>query len=69
MDEFKKHKILRLPKVKEVTGLPRSTIYQKISEKTFPRQIPLGRNSVGWLESDIQNWIQEQILHSQQTLH
>jgi prophage regulatory protein len=55
------HKIIRLPEVKKTTGLCRSTIYKKMAEKTFPPQISLGPKSVGWLETDVQNWIQEKI--------
>jgi len=52
---------LRLPQVKEATGLSKSTIYARISEGTFPKQIPLGPRLVVWVESDIQNWISEQV--------
>jgi len=62
------YKILRLPEVKKATGLSRSTVYQKMSEKTFPAQISLGPKSVGWVESDVQNWIQEKISQSQSVL-
>lgn len=57
-------KILRLPTVKEITGLARSTIYLKISEGAFPLPISLGKRSIGWLESDIHDWIQQQIDHT-----
>jgi prophage regulatory protein len=56
------HKFLRLPQVKQSTGLSKSTIYARIAEGTFPKQIPLGPRLVVWVESDIQNWIAEQIL-------
>lgn len=55
------HKLLRLPQVKTITGLSKSTIYARISEGTFPKQIPLGPRLVVWVESDIQNWISEQV--------
>ena len=55
------HKFLRLPEVKATTGLSKSTIYARISEGTFPKQIPLGPRLVVWVESDIQNWITEQV--------
>ena len=51
------HKILKLSEVKEVTGKCRSAIYREISEGTFPKQINLGPRAVGWLESEIQEWI------------
>jgi prophage regulatory protein len=55
------NKLLRLPEVKATTGLSKSTIYARISEGTFPKQIPLGPRLVVWVESDIQNWISEQV--------
>ena len=55
------HKLLRLPEVKATTGLSKSSIYARISEGTFPKQIPLGPRLVVWVESDIQNWISEQV--------
>ena len=54
-------KILRLPAVKERTGLSRSAIYLNISRGLFPNQIALGIRTVGWLESDINEWIEQQI--------
>jgi len=55
------HRILRLPEVKASVGLSRSTIYLRIEEGSFPRPISLGARAVGWLESDIENWIGERI--------
>ena len=55
-------KLLRLPQVKFITGLSKSSIYARISEGTFPKQIPLGPRLVVWVESDIQKWIAEQVL-------
>jgi len=55
-------KLLRLPQVKSITGLSKSSIYARISEETFPKQIPLGPRLVVWVESDIQKWISEQVL-------
>lgn len=55
------HKILRLPEIKKRTGLSRSTIYQRMSEGLFPPPIPLGSRAVGWVESEIDSWIEERI--------
>ena len=54
-------KFLRLPQVKATTGLSKSSIYARIAEGTFPKQIPLGPRLVVWVESDIQKWIGLQI--------
>lgn len=53
--------ILRLPEVKARTGLPRSTIYFRVSKGTFPAPVSLGARSVGWVESEIDAWIAERI--------
>ena len=56
--------ILRLPKVKAITGLSRSTIYLRMSEGTFPKHISLGSRAVGWLKSEVNAWIEQRILES-----
>jgi prophage regulatory protein len=53
--------ILRLPVVKARTGLSRSTIYLRVSEGTFPRPVSLGGRAVGWVESEIQHWLEHRI--------
>ena len=55
------HTILRLPAVRARTGLSRSTIYLRISEDNFPRPIQLGVRAVGWVESEIEEWLEIQI--------
>lgn len=55
------NRILRMPLVIERTGLSRSMIYIRISQGTFPRSISLGPNSVGWLEKEIDEWINSKI--------
>ncbi|WP_040259321.1 helix-turn-helix transcriptional regulator [Pseudomonas massiliensis] len=50
-------KILRLNHVIDTTGLSRSTVYKYISEGTFPKPISLGERSVGWLESEVMDWL------------
>jgi prophage regulatory protein len=56
--------ILRLPKVKAITGLSRSTIYLRMSEGNFPKHISLGSRAVGWLKYEIIAWIDERINES-----
>jgi len=53
--------ILRLPAVKSRTGLSRSTIYLRMAAGEFPKSVVLGRRAVGWLSSDIDHWIDQQI--------
>lgn len=56
-------KIIRLPQVKAMVGLGTTAIYDKMKNSDFPRQIKLGRLS-GWVESEIQAWINKQIMAS-----
>lgn len=53
-----KSRIIKLPEVKHRTGLSRSTIYAKIKDGSFPVQISLGGRGVGWLESEIDGYIE-----------
>lgn len=58
--------ILRLPDVKNRTGLSRSTIYLRISQGRFPRPISLGGRAVGWIEEEITQWISSQLAASRE---
>ena len=49
--------ILRRPQVQQRTGLSRSTLYQYIKDGEFPASVQLGPRAVGWLESDVSDWI------------
>ncbi|PHP19823.1 hypothetical protein CG471_09960 [Sphingobium sp. IP1] len=51
-------KILRLSAVIDATGCPKSLIYRRIKDGTFPRSVRIGPRSVGWPASQIQLWIQ-----------
>lgn len=49
---------LRLPAVKTLTGLGRSTIYRRIAEGRFPRPFDLDGGRVGWRRTEIEDWLQ-----------
>ena len=59
--------ILRRKQVEARTGLSRSAIYDKLNPKsprhdaTFPVQVRLGVEAVGWLESEINTWLLSRI--------
>ena len=54
-------RFLRLPEVKEMTALSRSSIYRQIAAGTFPRQIQIGSNQVVWVKHQIEDWIDSKI--------
>ena len=61
--------ILRLPAVKTRTGLSRSTIYLRISEGSFPKPVSLGGRAVGWIEAEVNDWLNQQIEASRKAVH
>ncbi|MBK2093729.1 AlpA family transcriptional regulator [Francisella philomiragia] len=54
-------KIIRLKTVLEITSLSRSTIYDYMSRDLFPKQVKIGENSVGWVLSEVEDWINNRI--------
>jgi len=54
-------RILRRPEVEARTGLSRSTIYLKIAQGSFPKAISLGPRAVGWLATEVEAWLQQQV--------
>nr|WP_284465595.1 AlpA family transcriptional regulator [Diaphorobacter nitroreducens] len=54
-------RILRLPAVSELTGLPRSTLYLYMSKGLFPKPIKLGARSVGWVQDEVNQWLRQKV--------
>ena len=60
-------RFLRLDQVREITGMPVSSIYDKMSRGEFPRPVKLSDNpkakkhSVRWLEDEVVAWQQQRI--------
>ncbi|MBK8102736.1 MAG: AlpA family transcriptional regulator [Cellvibrionales bacterium] len=53
--------LIRLNKVIAATSLSRPTIYRLIKDGDFPKQVPLGGRSVGWVEEEVIAWIRQKI--------
>lgn len=54
-------RILRRQLVESQTGLSRSKIYDLITRDEFPRPIKIGARAVGWVEADVEAWINSRI--------
>jgi len=48
------HTILRLPAVKTESGYSRSTIYLRISQGLWTKQVSLGSRCVGWPAHEVE---------------
>jgi len=58
------YKIMRLPEVIKETGLSRSTIYLRMSKGDFPQSISLGERAVGWVQAEVEQWLEQKVLAS-----
>ncbi len=61
---MKSQNIIRLPQVIKKIGLSRSTTYALIKSGEFPQKIQLSSRSIGFLESDIDSWINDKVAAS-----
>jgi predicted DNA-binding transcriptional regulator AlpA len=52
---------LRLPEVKAITGLSKTSIYELIRSSAFPAPIRLGPRAVAWVRSEIRQWAVERV--------
>jgi prophage regulatory protein len=54
----KPQRFLRLAEVQSRVPRSKSGIYTLIAAGQFPRPYALGPRSVGWLEADVEHWIE-----------
>ncbi len=52
---------LRLPEVKALTGLSKTSIYELIRGKSFPAPVRLGPRAVAWVRSEVRQWALERV--------
>jgi prophage regulatory protein len=57
-------RIIRIKTELERTGLTRSTLYRKIGNGTFPRQISISQRCAGWRESAVNEWLKNPMFYS-----
>lgn len=56
-------RILRLDDVLRHTGLCRSTLYRKMANGTFPKNIQLSTRCVGWRFSAVEEWLRNPMFY------
>jgi prophage regulatory protein len=57
-------RVLRVRDVAKQVGLGRSTIWQLVKEGQFPQPIRLSGRSVGWLQTDLDEWLKSRTIAS-----
>lgn len=55
-NEVKAERFLRLPEVKKLTGLSRSSLYAAMEQGAFPASLKIGLRAIAWRESEVEAW-------------
>ncbi|QBH98442.1 AlpA family transcriptional regulator [Limnobaculum zhutongyuii] len=56
--------LIRLSEVRRRTGYSKAWIYRLISQKRFPQSVKIGIRSIAFVESEIDEWINQRIAES-----
>lgn len=59
------NRILRWPEVQQRVGICRSHAHYLASKGQFPKPIKLGERASGWIESQVDDWVEQRIAESQ----
>lgn len=57
-------RIIRINTVLARTGLSRSTLYRKVQDGSFPKQLKLSARCAGWRESAVNAWMKNPMFYS-----
>ncbi|WP_109809228.1 helix-turn-helix transcriptional regulator [Sphingosinithalassobacter portus] len=57
MSDQPKDRFLRINEVLDRTALSRATLYRKIQDGTFPKQVRIAARCAGWRESEVTEWM------------
>ena len=58
--------LVRLPEVKAICGLSRSSIYMLIRDGRFPPPVAISGRARGWVRHEVEVWVAERIRASRQ---
>ena len=65
--EHQSSRFVRMREVQKKIGISRSTVYDWINpnsprfDDSFPKPMRLGVNSVGWVDTELEDWLAEKI--------
>jgi len=60
-DTANERRILRRAEVEARTGFKRAHLYHLIKEGSFPKPVPIGVRAVGWISTEIDQWINDRL--------
>ena len=53
-------RVIRIKEVCQKVGLSRPSVLRKSREGTFPMKINVGAKAIGFIEEEVEQWLQEQ---------
>lgn len=56
--------LIRLPEVQRRTGYSKAWIYRLISQKRFPSAVKIGVRAIAFIESEVDEWVNQRIAES-----
>ena len=59
------HRMLRLPEVRDITGVSRSSIYKWMDEGKFPLPRKLSERAIAWDSREIAKWVDSRPVHEE----
>ena len=72
-------RLIRLPEVLGRTGLGRTSVYRKMAEGTFPKNLKLGGpikaptqfdcGAIAWIEDEVDQWVESRIKERDSNFH
>ena len=63
-------RLIRRDELQRLTGLSRSTIYDRLDrrsarfDQSFPRPIKIGKSAVGWIQTEVTEYIERLVQQS-----
>jgi prophage regulatory protein len=58
-------RMLRLPEVRDITGVSRSSIYKWMDEGKFPPSRQLSERAIAWDSREIAKWVDSRPVHEE----
>ncbi|WP_191938395.1 AlpA family transcriptional regulator [Pantoea agglomerans] len=56
--------LIRLPEVQRRTGYSKAWIYRLLKESRFPKSVKIGSRAIAFVESEVDEWIEQRIAES-----
>ncbi|CAI1805730.1 helix-turn-helix transcriptional regulator [Serratia ficaria] len=56
--------LIRLPEVQRRTGYSKAWLYRLMSQGEFPTSVKIGTRAIAFVESEIDEWVDQRIVES-----